>query len=260
MSAPVLSEADSEKLAAASIRTIPGDTVSGILLICEHAGRAVPPPWSDLGLPRALLDTHFGWDLGAGALTEALAERLKAPAVLATCSRLFLDINRFEADWDVMRPDLAGIPVPANIDPDPLDRALRERIARKPFDRATIEQISRFEAGRRPAVVSIHSFTPLVGGKNRPTEIGVLWRESCHMGPPMLQALQRQERYIIGDNEPYDWRQVEGYTLRRYALDRELPCLYLEIRNDLLATARGVEDVADCLMPALADGVAQLSC
>jgi len=63
---------------------------------------------------------------------------------------------------------------------------------------------------------------------------------------------------MIGDNEPYDWRQVDGYSLRRHALDRNLPCLYLEIRNDLLATARGVDDVADSLAPALADCVAGL--
>src|SRR5262249_33475672 len=134
MSAPVLFEADTDKLAASSIRKIGGDISSGILLICEHAGRGVPAAWADLGLPRPLLDTHFGWDAGASALTEELAHHLKAPAVLATYSRLFLDINRFEADWDVMRADLAGIPVPANIDPDPVDRALRERIARQPFD------------------------------------------------------------------------------------------------------------------------------
>ncbi|HWA43334.1 MAG TPA: N-formylglutamate amidohydrolase, partial [Hypericibacter adhaerens] len=165
MSAPVLSEAQTEDIAAASIRTIAGNTAPGILLICEHAGRAVPAPWADLGLPRALLDTHFGWDAGAGALTEALADRLKAPAILATWSRLFLDINRFETDWDVMRPDLAGIPVPANIAPDPADRALRERVARKPFDRATFDHLAGFAASQRPAVVSIHSFTPLVNGK-----------------------------------------------------------------------------------------------
>jgi predicted N-formylglutamate amidohydrolase len=259
MSAPVLSEGETAALAASSIRSIEGQTAPGILLICEHAGRGVPAPWADLGLPKALLDTHFGWDAGAGALTEALAQRLEAPAVLAAYSRLFLDINRFETDWDVMRPDLAGIPVPANIDPDPADRALRERIARKPFDQATIEQVSRFAAAKHPAVVSIHSFTPLVHGQIRPTEIGVLWRDSCRMGPPVLETLRREGRHTIGDNEPYDWRQVEGYTLRRYALDHDLPCLYLEIRNDLLATARGVDAIAGSLAPALADCVAGLS-
>jgi len=178
MSAPVLSDAETQTLAAASIRRIDGETAPGILLICEHAGRAVPGAWADLGLPKPLLDTHFGWDAGAGALTEALARRLQAPAILAAYSRLFLDINRFETDWDVMRPDLAGIPVPANIEPDPVDRALRERIARKPFDRATEEQLARFEQTGRPALISIHSFTPLVQGKPRPTEIGVLWRDA----------------------------------------------------------------------------------
>ena len=37
---------------------------------------------------------HLAWDIGAGALTEALAERLQATAVLQQYSRMVVDCNR----------------------------------------------------------------------------------------------------------------------------------------------------------------------
>jgi predicted N-formylglutamate amidohydrolase len=252
MSAPDLAEARIGEYAAAAVRTItaPG-APSPVLLICEHAGKDVPAPWRNLGLTPEFLETHFAWDPGAARLTEALAEKMRATAVLATYSRLFLDLNRFPGDWDCCRPDMAGIPVPANLDIHDRERAQREKIARAPFDQAVALWLCS-----RPAVVSIHSFTPLVAGKKREPEIGVLWREECRMGPPVLKALREQGRFVIGNNEPYDWRVAEGYTLRRHGLDHGLPCLYLEIRNDLLDTPARIARVADALAPALLSALA----
>lgn len=251
MSAASLSEAERLELAASAVIVRPA--MSGrmpLLLICEHAGKEVPPPWRNLDLPPAFLDTHFGWDIGAGALTELLAERLAAPAVLATYSRLFLDINRSPGDWDCLRPDLGGIPVPGNRAATAEDRALREAIARVPFDSAVEHFLME-----RPAVVSVHSFTPVMNGKDRPTEIGVLWRKECRMGGHALKRLRSDGRFVIGSNEPYDWHSSEGYTLRHHGLDRGLACLYLEIRNDLLMTTESLTHVADALAPALTEEV-----
>jgi predicted N-formylglutamate amidohydrolase len=245
MSAPASSEAATAALAARAVEAVAGN--AGLLLISEHAGNRVPAPWRSLGLAPALLDTHFAWDAGAGAMTRLLAQRLAAPAICGVYSRLFLDLNRFPGDWDCLRPDLGGIPVPANLAPDDDERALRERIAREPFDRAVAEVL-----GGRRAVISIHSFTPLFEGRHRRTEIGVLWRKEGKLGPAFLDRLRQDGQFVVGDNEPYDWREAEGYSLRRHGLDRDLPCLYLELRNDLLASEAGRERMAQALLPALA--------
>jgi predicted N-formylglutamate amidohydrolase len=251
MSAPILSEHHRQALARTAVRTIPSrKAASPLLLICEHAGNEVPAAWRELGLAAAFLDTHFALDIGAAALTKLLAEELGAAVVLATYSRLFLDLNRFPGDWDCLRPDLGGIPVPGNLGADDDDRALREEIARAPFDDA-VERL----LVRRPAVISIHSFTPVMAGVRRRTEIGVLWRKEGHLGEPVLEALRRQERFVIGSNEPYDWHLADGYTLARHGLDRGLPCLYLEIRNDLMATHEGLKLIVDALAPALEEAV-----
>ena len=64
------------------------------LLIADHAGQAVPARLRDLGLPRAELDRHIGWDIGIAGVTARLAERLDACAILQAYSRLVIDCNR----------------------------------------------------------------------------------------------------------------------------------------------------------------------
>lgn len=249
MSAADLSDAAIAELAREAVQVVPADRPQ-VLLLCEHAGNVVPAQWQDLGLAPAFLETHFAWDRGAGALTRALAAWLPAAAVLGTYSRLFFDLNRFLSDWDCIRPDLGGIPVPANLNIDDRERAVREHIARAPFDEAVETWLAS-----RPTVISVHTFTPIFSGTWREPDIGVLWREECGIGPDILERLCRQTRYVIGDNQPYDWNASEAYTLRRHGLDRGLRCLYLEVKNSLLETQEGVDQVAALLAPALSEAV-----
>lgn len=244
-------EAEEALLAAGAVETLEGE--APLLLLCEHAGKAVPAPWRDLGLAPALLDTHYGWDPGAAALTRALAARLDSPAVLARYSRLFLDYNRFPGAWDCLRPDLGGVPVPGNLRVDAAERARRERIVRAPLDAAIGQRLPA-----RRALVSIHSFTPLLNGQPRPVEIGVLWRRDRRLAEPLLAALRRAGSHAIGDNAPYDWHAAEAYSLQQHALDRGLPCVYLEVRNDLLLAPDGLEPLTELLAAALTEALAAL--
>jgi predicted N-formylglutamate amidohydrolase len=220
-----------ERLAVDAVEVLRASEISPLLLLCEHAGAVIPEPWRNLGLPPAFLSTHYAYDPGVDGLTRALSEGLQAPAVLARYSRIFLDYNRFASDWDHMRPDLGGIPVPGNLDIMQEDRALRASIALQPLDRAIVPLL----AGRK-AVVSVHSFTPVMAGYHRPVDIGVLWREKDPFVRSVLEGLERRAPALglrIGDNAPYDWREVEAYSLRTHGLDRGLPCFYLEVNNAL---------------------------
>jgi len=167
-----LDDAAIAALAAASVERLHIDAASPYLLIAEHAGNVVPAPWHDLGLAEPYLGTHFAVDIGIDALTRRLSRTLRAPAVVAHYSRLFLDYNRPAGEWDFMRPDLGGIPVPGNFAPDATDVRLRKRIAWAPVEQAIIEA-----AAGRQALVSVHSFTPVMAGVRRNVDIGVLWRE-----------------------------------------------------------------------------------
>lgn len=243
-------------LAADAVEVLNRGSRSPLLLICEHAGNRVPAPWRSLGLDAALLESHFGYDPGVDGLTRDLAARLGAPAVLARYSRLFVDYNRFAHDWDHMRPDLGGIPVPANLAISEDEARLRRSIAVAPVDDA----IAQLVGGRR-ALVSVHSFTPVMAGHRREVDIGVLWRQDSEFVRRVLGGLcRRASGFRIGDNAPYDWRTALAYSLQVHALDQGLPCFYLEVNNGLFSdsatSARVAEIVGSVLAEAIGDDFA----
>src|SRR5690606_3354357 len=67
---------------------------SDIVLLCEHASNHLPAEYGGLGLAAVDLTRHIAWDIGAAAVTRALAVALDAPAFLGTYSRLLVDLNR----------------------------------------------------------------------------------------------------------------------------------------------------------------------
>src|SRR5687768_3808709 len=86
---------------------------SPLVLICDHAGRAVPDGL-DLGVPAAEMDRHIAWDVGAGGLCLALADLLDACAVLQPYSRLVVDCNRAPDRPDAVPEASDGTAVPGN--------------------------------------------------------------------------------------------------------------------------------------------------
>jgi len=220
-------------------RFIPGKP-GGVLLICDHASNAVPDG-IDLGIDPALLDKHVAIDIGAGPVTEALAARLGAPAVLATVSRLVIDLHR-QPDHPGLMPHVSdGHIIPGN---DKADRA--ERIARfhRPYHRALAAAIRE----TRPTLLaSIHSFTPCLeqGGDPRPWEIGILSNRD-RRAADLAVALFRGAGIPTGDNEPYSGRALNA-TLNRHGEANGIASLAIEIRNDLIRDDAGVARWTDIL-------------
>lgn len=240
-----LSEETVTALGQNSVEVLRPDSRAPILLLCEHAGAEVPAPWNNLGLDRAFFETHYAFDPGVDALTRHLSAALSVPAVLTRYSRIFLDYNRFETDWDHMRPDLGGIPVPANQKISAEDHALRRAVARAPVTKAITPLQNRCAA-----VVSVHSFTPVMAGEVRDVDVGLMWRADSPFVRISLQELTRQAAPMglrVGDNAPYDWRKVIAFSLQTHALDLGLPCYYIEVNNRLLSNPETSRQVADLL-------------
>ena len=211
---------------------IPG-AARDVLLICDHASNAVPEG-IDLGIAPELLDLHIAVDIGAGALTRSLAAALDAPAILATVSRLVIDLHR-ETDHAALIPHRSdGHPIPGN---ETADRA--DRIARfhAPYHH-TLR--NRIRAQRPRFILSVHSFTPRLehGGTDRPWEAGVLYNRDSRAAHPAIEWL-RAQGVVTGDNEPYSGRLLNA-TLNRHAEGHGIPSFAIEIRNDMIRDADGV--------------------
>ena len=230
---------------------------AGVLLTCDHASRRVPRALDALGLAEAELAQHIGWDIGAAAVTRRLATLLHAPALLAGYSRLVIDCNRDPGDPTSIAAVSDGIAVPGNRDLTPAARAARRQAIFDPYHAAITQAIeARLAEGASLALVSIHSFTPVMAGLARPWHVGVLWDEDPRLPVPLLKALRAEPGLVIGDNEPYSAHAPAGYTVRHHAVARGLPHVAIELRQDLVADPAGAaqwaERLARLLRPILA--------
>ena len=71
-----------------------GGAAAPFVIICDHAGRAIPRSLGSLGLSEDQLTTHIAWDAGAVGVALRLGAALGACTVWQRYSRLVIDCNR----------------------------------------------------------------------------------------------------------------------------------------------------------------------
>lgn len=224
-----------------------------VLLLCDHASAHVPADLNDLGLDSTLLRRHIAVDIGAGDVTRRLAPLLDAPALLCGTSRLVIDCNRHLDDPSSVPEVSDGIVIPGNVNLTAPDRAARESRFFAPYHAAVEASLAGFAArGIRPTLISIHSFTPVMNGFERPWHVGLLWDPEPGPSLAVLRELRRDAGLIVGENEPYPGNDPRGYALSVYGTKRDLPFICFEIRQDLIDTHHTAEDWAHRLAAALA--------
>ncbi|WP_414472017.1 N-formylglutamate amidohydrolase [Microvirga sp. M2] len=227
------------------VEILEGTLESGILLLCDHASNAVPPDLGDLGLPAGEFERHIAYDIGAAAVTRSLARRLDAPAILTRFSRLVIDPNRGRDDPTLVMRLSDGAVVPGNAKVD--EAEIQRRIERfyDPYDAAISDAVHKAMAsGHPPAIVTVHSFTPVWRGWPRPWHVGILWDADDRYARPLLEGLAAEKGLVVGDNEPYDGA-LAGDTVDRHATIRGLANALIEIRQDLIASDEGAEEWAE---------------
>jgi len=217
---------------------------SPFLLVGDHAGREIPRRLGDLGLPPGALDTHIGWDIGISGLGERLAERLDAPFVRQTYSRLVIDCNRRPGEADSVPSVSDGVAIPGNLDLAPADLAARHDEIYRPYHAAIAAILDeRRRLGRPTRLVSLHSFTPVFQGFVRPWRYGILHRGDSALSARVLGLLREAVGEEAGDNRPYAMDSIDN-TIPLHADPRGLDYLELEVRQDLIADPAGKDAAA----------------
>ena len=239
------------------------------VIVCDHASNAVPAHLAKLGLDDATLGRHIAWDIGAGMVGRKLAALLDAPLLLAGYSRLVIDLNRDPGDPTSICVISDRSVVPGNRDLTHTDKAARQREIFTPYQDAVGQAIAKKRSfvsrasGATPAVISLHSFTPVISGWGherfeRPWHVGVLYHYDHGMAPALLAALRACGDLVVGDNEPYSAKNGHGYTLAVHAEPAGLPNIEIEMRQDLIADAAGAVRMARILAAALMPLLARL--
>jgi predicted N-formylglutamate amidohydrolase len=210
------------------------------LIVCDHAGRLLPRALGSLGLTEDELGRHIAWDIGAGAVARRLAALLDAPLVAQRYSRLVIDCNRPLGAIDSIVAESEHTLIPGNLGLDPANAELRAREIFWPYhDQLRDALDDRARRGRRSVFVAMHSFTPIFKGLGRPWHAGVLFNRDRRLGEILLGLLRREARLEIGCNQPYAASELSDYSLVQHGEGRGLPCVELEIRQDLIADEAG---------------------
>lgn len=216
------------------------DGLSPFFLVCDHAGRLIPRALESLGLFEDQLDRHIAWDIGAAGVARGLAEALGASAVLQRYSRLVIDCNRplDAADSIVRRSERTD--VPGNADVSPPGAEERAQAIFWPYHDEIRARLDRRAAEGRPTVlVAMHSFTPVFLDRARQWHAGVLYNRDARFARHLLRDLRDEGDLVVGDNEPYAAGDLTDYTIVHHGERRGLLHVEIEIRQDLIADARG---------------------
>jgi predicted N-formylglutamate amidohydrolase len=224
-----------------------------VVLFCDHASGAVPAALARLGVDESVLKRHISWDIGAGDVTRRLAALIDAPAVLAGFSRLVIDCNRpLDSPGSIPRMS-DGIAIPGNGNVEAAEAEERAHVCFWPYHDAVDETITRVgeRSGVKPLVVSMHSYTPVMDGFERPWHVGVLWDHDADAGKVLIDMLAADPAVCVGDNQPYSGRVPVPYSIPSHAVARQLPHVTVEIRQDLIDTHHGAEAWANLLAAAI---------
>jgi predicted N-formylglutamate amidohydrolase len=140
-----------------------------LLLTCEHAVNIIPTEYSRLlNIPANALNSHRGFDRGAYELCTYLPTMLKCECVTGEYSRLLVDLNRSKSGKNLFSEYSRK-----------LTRAQRQNILTDyyfPY-REKVERFVTENIMHKHKIVhfSIHSFTPVLDGKTRNADIGLLY-------------------------------------------------------------------------------------
>lgn len=140
-----------------------------LLLTCEHASPAPPPQLARLAHEhQRFLQSHRGYDAGALVLAEYLAQRTGAPLVVGKIGRLWIDLNRpSEA------PDLVGV-LARRLSPKQQQLLIAQFHAR--HWHTVRAKLQALVANHKTVMhLACHSFTPILRGKIRQVDVGVLF-------------------------------------------------------------------------------------
>lgn len=227
------------------------------LLVCDHASNRMPEGYGTLGLPAAELANHTAWDPGALAVATRMADLLDAPLVASRVSRLVIDCNRDHRAPNLIPETAEGRPVPGNAALSEAERQHRIAAFHAPFHDAIDAVLA--ERADLAAVVSVHSFTPVLFGVPRPWTLGILHDDDTRIADALIASLTGRPGVDLGRNQPYSPADGVYYTLARHGTSQGRAAAMIEIRNDQIRDPAGIDHWAAMLAGALGGALREIS-
>lgn len=200
------------------------------IVTCEHGGNVIPRPFRHLFQGHGdLLASHRGYDLGALGYARKLAARFDAPLFSATTSRLLVDLNRTPGHPRLFSEMTRSLDVATK-------KAILETYHRPHWQRVQAAIRESLKAGRWVVHIACHSFTPVLDGRVRAMDVGLLYdprreaeRRFCDQWKEAL--LDQAPDLCVRRNAPYKGVSDGLATHLRTLLPRNYLGIELELNQ-----------------------------
>ncbi|NQV49593.1 MAG: N-formylglutamate amidohydrolase [Candidatus Marinimicrobia bacterium] len=140
-----------------------------MIISCEHGGHQIPETYQSLfENHQELLQSHRGWDAGALDLAQHLQKEFPTVFHSTTTSRLLVDCNRSIGNT-------APFSEITRLIPEIQQHEILQTCYfahRNPIEQQVREWI---QAGNLVFHLAVHSFTPVLNGRTRSSDIGLLF-------------------------------------------------------------------------------------
>lgn len=171
------------------------------VITCEHGGNEIPEKYRQLFEGKEeLLSSHRGYDIGSKAVFEVLKEEADFSA-LNTITRLLVELNR-----SLHHPRLFS-ELSKTLSPEEKRMVIRKYYS--PYRDEVQETIRQFiSVGDEVIHISVHTFTPVLDGKVRTTDVGLLYDPSRTREKEFCKQWKRQihaklPEFVVRYNYPY---------------------------------------------------------
>ena len=142
------------------------------MLTCEHASNQLPAAFKK-AVPTEVLKTHRAYDIGAVQVFRKLVRFAKPEfSCEGKYSRLFVDLNRTITNKSAFSEYYEAL---ESRDKAEAEKAKAQATAYWKEYRDNVEKFIVSNKGAPIVHLGIHSFTPVLNGKVRNTDIGILY-------------------------------------------------------------------------------------
>jgi predicted N-formylglutamate amidohydrolase len=225
---------------------------SPFVIAIDHASRRIPQRLKSLGLSPADLERHIAWDIGALGVAQGISAALDAPLVAQNYSRLVIDCNRRPGIATSIAAISESTEIPGNAALSAEEIEARRREIFEPYHehlRALLDE--RAASGKATVLVAQHSMTEVFKGARREMHAAILYNRERRFARVMLEVLRREPGLVIAENRPYALSDATDYTVPHHGEARGLPCVEIEIRQDLIRDETGQAEWAQRISGAL---------